>query len=710
MAKNPELKKATGPRDPAMSQASTGGAKRSVFAVRLWHKLFVAMVLLLTIALLALLAVIHQRMRTEVKEQLDADLFRADRVQYLLDNLTDNSLVSRVRDFEWGPAADILRKSAKVKGEASADGGEEITIIDLPALGKQLWEEMQKHPLLGDPGTPVCVILNNNGDVMLNLCHPTLLGENVSDWAMHLELREGQALSMDWWAGRDVRRYLPDLAADRLYMMRAYALKDSEGSPFASMILGEAVDLQYFSRIQNLGQVGTDFSSDSRQRVQWGYILDREILTTSISDWKLRDALEEMSNVTDLLPEMNEIKFDGLMYRCKLQEVRINRRQIGKILMLKEFTSAFNDKLAHYLSKFFWVVIAGSLLVLTFALAMAKGITRGLDRVIGGLKKIGQGDFGARVSSQRSDEVGDLALAFNQMSVNLETGNFVEKTLQKYVSQDVIDAMLGEGGSSREELSIMHTNIVDFRRLTLGMTPEKMIEWLNRYFGSMSEIIEKNGGVVDLMAGDSITAFWNAPRRTPKHPVVAALSALEQIRLLESEVAEEWELHYGARPRCRIGLHLGQAIVGNIITGKRTFYTALGDDVSLTTTLEEINKVFKTRIIISDPFFRQLDARFICRPLERILHGEKRQALTLYELVEERDRLKAARILFHEEFSRMTATYWKKEFMQALSMCENMDTDEPAVKLYIKRCKIMIAQPPPDNWQGEWVDVQDRKW
>lgn len=65
---------------------------------------------------------------------------------------------------------------------------------------------------------------------------------------------------------------------------------------------------------------------------------------------------------------------------------------------------------------------------------------------------------------------------------------------QKYVSQDVVHAMLGEGGSSREELSIMHTNIVDFRRLTLGMTPEKMIEWLNRYFGSMSEIIEKNGG------------------------------------------------------------------------------------------------------------------------------------------------------------------------------------------------------------------------
>jgi len=114
----------------------------------------------------------------------------------------------------------------------------------------------------------------------------------------------------------------------------------------------------------------------------------------------------------------------------------------------------------------------------------------------------------------------------------------------------------------------------------------------------MSEIVLKHGGTLDKFVGDAVVAFWGAPIARPDDADRALRAAIEMHgageifrRPVNSDIP--------ALGRTRIGLHSGDAVVGNFGGEDRIQYTALGDAMNTASRLEAANKALHTGILVS---------------------------------------------------------------------------------------------------------------
>src|SRR6185312_1323686 len=81
-----------------------------------------------------------------------------------------------------------------------------------------------------------------------------------------------------------------------------------------------------------------------------------------------------------------------------------------------------------------------------------------------------------------------------------------------------------------------------------------------------------------------------------------------------------------------VGLNTAEVILGNIGTGKKSDFTAIGDGVNLAARLESLNKEYKSHIIISASTLQELGSVAKVRPLGAIVVKGKTKPVEIYEL------------------------------------------------------------------------------
>lgn len=180
---------------------------------------------------------------------------------------------------------------------------------------------------------------------------------------------------------------------------------------------------------------------------------------------------------------------------------------------------------------------------------------------------------------------------------------WLRKAFGQYLSHEVIETLLHEParlglGGERRRVSVMFTDVQGFTALSERLTPEALTSFMNRYLGIVTQVILDHGGTVDKYIGDAVVAFWNAPLEQPDH-ARRAVGAARGIRQALSRAAEEFDREWGARAVTRIGVHSGDAVVGNMGSPFRFAYTALGDAVNLASRLEGANKALGTLVLVS---------------------------------------------------------------------------------------------------------------
>ncbi|MFC4158930.1 CHASE2 domain-containing protein [Chitinimonas lacunae] len=184
-------------------------------------------------------------------------------------------------------------------------------------------------------------------------------------------------------------------------------------------------------------------------------------------------------------------------------------------------------------------------------------------------------------------------------------------------------------GGEQRELTLMFTDLADFTSAAELLTPQQTARLLNVYFGGMTEAIFEHQGTVDKFIGDAVMAFWGAPlpdTHHADHAVAAARAMLEAEAVINARLSDE-----GLPPvSTRIGIHTGEAVVGNMGAPKRFNYTALGDTVNLAARLEGLNKRYGSRLLVSGATVARLRDKSGLRLVERVRVKGKQETVEVY--------------------------------------------------------------------------------
>lgn len=302
-------------------------------------------------------------------------------------------------------------------------------------------------------------------------------------------------------------------------------------------------------------------------------------------------------------------------------------------------------------------------------------------------------------------EIQNLQNSISRMRTSLISfGRFVPKNLVKKMMDKGIEVKIG---GKRKTLSIFFSDIANFTTISETYPSEKLVQHLSEYFEEMSSILTNHNGTIDKYIGDAIMAFWGAPQQDSQHALNCCLSALLcQKRLLD--LNRKWKYEKKPELETRIGIHVGEAIVGNIGSSERMNYTLIGDSVNLAARLEGTNKMYGTHIIISESTVKQLHEHAVVRPLDIVAVKGKNEGIKIYELLalNNSDPL----VLPTHEQQRMCDTFSKAfnwyleqrwdEAIGAFQELINLYGKDYACELYITRCNEYKNNPPPADWDG----------
>ncbi|MGQ0558001.1 MAG: CHASE2 domain-containing protein [Sphingosinicella sp.] len=207
-------------------------------------------------------------------------------------------------------------------------------------------------------------------------------------------------------------------------------------------------------------------------------------------------------------------------------------------------------------------------------------------------------------------------------SIGAEQRRFAHSALGKYLPPDIAaqiiedPAQLALHGEKRPIFALF-ADLEGFTELSHAITPEQLSDLLNRYLDLMSDTVLRHGGTIDKFVGDAVVAFWGAPIARDDDGDRAVRAALDMFAAGETFRAG---LAAGLPPvgRTRVGLHWGEAVVGNFGGKGRIQYTALGDTMNTASRLESANKALKTRILVSEEA-RARTRLELFRPMGRVV-------------------------------------------------------------------------------------------
>src|SRR5262245_38531424 len=250
-------------------------------------------------------------------------------------------------------------------------------------------------------------------------------------------------------------------------------------------------------------------------------------------------------------------------------------------------------------------------------------IIRSLLRPLGALSRamteVAGGKLDIQVAVTSNDEVGELTGQFNRMVDGLRERVQIRETFGRYVDEGVAATILrrqGEGTLAGEtgEATILFTDIAGFTTIAEYLAPHALVATLNEYLETVLEPIRAHGGVVNTFIGDGLFASFNMPLACEGHALAAVRAAIDIQRAIGSRTFGS----QGVALDTRIGISTGQVIGGSVGAGQRLSFTLLGDTVNLAARLEELNKQFGTRILVSQSTREACGERFAFHDLGRV--------------------------------------------------------------------------------------------
>lgn len=190
--------------------------------------------------------------------------------------------------------------------------------------------------------------------------------------------------------------------------------------------------------------------------------------------------------------------------------------------------------------------------------------------------------------------------------------SFAQGALGKYIPADIAQQIIDEPellslGGEKREIYVMFSDLEGFTKMSHAIEPEMVAKLLNRYLEMLSQVVLDHGGVIDKFVGDAVVAFWGAPISRPDDAERAANAGYAMWQAGEAFRKEVAEMDDSLPKigKTRVGLHYGEAVIGNFGGDTRIQYTALGDSMNTAARLEAANKPLDSNVSASREFIER---------------------------------------------------------------------------------------------------------
>tara|TARA_S200000501_G_scaffold175815_1_gene165505 strand:+ start:14130 stop:15464 length:1335 start_codon:yes stop_codon:yes gene_type:complete len=194
------------------------------------------------------------------------------------------------------------------------------------------------------------------------------------------------------------------------------------------------------------------------------------------------------------------------------------------------------------------------------------------------------------------------------------------------VSERSVSGRLGE----TKKIAILFSDIRGFTPFSEKLTPYDVVFILNRYFNRMVNAVETNNGVVDNYIGDGMVAIFGLhDEESPaQYAVKAALEMCDEM----DDMKPYLKTMYGQDFEIGVGIHWGEAVVGDIGAGKSKRLTAIGDAMNFASRVESANKQFQSRVLISEQTHDEIKDSLVIKDFMRTNLPGIEGRVTLYEI------------------------------------------------------------------------------
>lgn len=293
------------------------------------------------------------------------------------------------------------------------------------------------------------------------------------------------------------------------------------------------------------------------------------------------------------------------------------------------------------------ILLIAFAVIATVSLIVAGSIREPLRRLILATGAVAQGNLDVRLHLNRRDEFGLLGKHFDRMAEELKERQTIRDLFGRYMSEDVAKSLLArnaniELGGHEVVVTVLFCDLKNYTSISEQLSPLQMVAMINQYLGVMNDIIDQQDGCVIEFLGDGILAVFGAPHTVPDHAEHAVRCAMKMRDALaelnqqweEEGIAERWHDLGISQIECRIGLHTGPVVAGNLGSKTRMKYAVIGDTVNVAARLETLNKEFGTCILLSEEVKSRLpnDLRDIARKVGITVVKGRQQTLISYSL------------------------------------------------------------------------------
>lgn len=301
----------------------------------------------------------------------------------------------------------------------------------------------------------------------------------------------------------------------------------------------------------------------------------------------------------------------------------------------------------------------------------------------------------------------------NNLSTSLEHMKASLRSFGRYVPTDLVRKLLASGqdaeiGGERRAMTVMFSDIAGFTSISEKLSPEQLVAELGDYFGLMREGLREHHGTLDKYMGDGIMSFFNAPEPIEDHEIHACLAALQSQELLTADRAKRAA---DGRPifSARIGLAVGEVIVGNIGTPDRFSYTVIGDTVNLASRLEGICKFYGVAITASGEVREATKDAFEWRHLDRVAVVGRTSGTDIYELLCRKGELSPDMASARDAYEAALDDYLAGKFSKAATGFHRLEKDHPAriaERMMYRRANKLARHPPEEEWAGVYAHTK----